>query len=125
VNQKQALTKLGKLIGRQLAYRIDNKAPGPEERERRREAFLAAKAEAERTEAARVARLNEVLAADAEYQRLKAAAKAAADRRESMPSYRHKRITVGRQGSMFFTILADGDNWAEVVEKIEADKAAP
>jgi hypothetical protein len=124
MDQKQAISILGKLIGPKFGYRVNNKAPNAEERERRREAFLAAKAAAEQAEAARVARLNAVLAADPEYQRLKAEAKAATERREALPGYRHKRITVGRSSSLFFTVEAEGDNWAEVVDLVRGKKAA-
>lgn len=117
MNQTQALAKLKKIIGPKFGYRINKDAPGPEERERRRAEFLRTRDAMKAADEARAARLVEVLAADAEYQRLKAAHAAAKREHEAVPSYHHKRITVGRVGSLFFTTIADGDCWAEVVDR--------
>lgn len=117
MNQTQALAKLKQIIGPKLGYRIDKDAPGPDERERRRAEFLRTRDAMMEADKARAERLAEVLAADAEYQRLKAAHAEAKRAHEAVPSYHRKRITVGRVGSMFFSVVADGDCWAEVVEK--------
>lgn len=117
MNQTQALAKLKKIIGPKLGYRIDKGAPDADERERRRAEFLRTCDLMLAADQARAARLAEVLAADAEYQRLKAAHAAAKREHEAVPSYHRKRIMVGRVGPLFFTTLADGDCWAEVVDR--------
>ena len=117
MNQTQAIAKLKKLIGPTFSFRVDNKAPDAEERERRHAEAVRLRAQVEAADAARLARMNAVLAADAEYQRLKAEHQAAKKAHEAAPSWHSKRITVGRAGSMFFSVVADGDNWAEVVEQ--------
>lgn len=120
MNQTQALSTLKRLVGPKLGYRVDNKAPGAEEREqlitRKRETAARVRAILEALDARRQA----VLAADAEYQRLRAEHQAAKSLHEAIPSPYHKRITVGRVGSLFFSVIADGDNWAEVVEATKA-----
>lgn len=118
MNQTQALSLLKRVIGPKLGYRIDNKAPDADERERLRERFLAARDAAKAAGEAMTARRAAVLKADAEYQRLKEASIAANKARDDVPSYHRKRITVGRSGSLFFNVEADGDNWDEVVAKV-------
>jgi len=121
MNQTQALAKLKKLLGPSVGYRINAKAPTADERAELREGFPALQRAEEETKAAREARLVELLAGDARYQELKAAAtaasKAAAEARGRL--YRH-RITVGVSGSMFFSVMAEGDNWDEVVAVVAA-----
>ena len=118
MNQAQAIAKLKKLIGPKFGYRVDPKAPDAEERERIRGLIALAADEVRIAEAARTAKREALLAGDPEYQRLKAAHEAAKQRREGLPSVHHKRVTVGRVGSVFFSVVADGDNWSEVVEKV-------
>jgi hypothetical protein len=118
VNQTHAIAKLKKIIGPKFGYRVDKKAPDADERERRHAEAQRLRAEMQAADEARIARMTAVLAADAEYQRLKAAHQAAKREHESVPSWHGKPITVGRVGSMFFSVVADGDNWAEVVEKV-------
>lgn len=117
MNQTQALSKLKKIIGPKLGYRIDKDAPDADERERRHAEFLRTLAVMKAADQARADRLAALLASDAEYQRLETDHAAAKREHEAVPSYHHKRITVGRIGSMFFSVVAEGDCWAEVVEK--------
>lgn len=119
MNQTQAIAVLKKIIGPKFGYRVDPKAPDVDERERRRAAMKEAADAVRAADAARVERLNAVLAADAEYQRLKAEHAAARKRHEQIPSPYHKRVTVGRVSSMFFSVVADGDNWQEVVAAVK------
>lgn len=118
MNQSQALAKLKKIIGPKLGYRVDQKAPDADERERRREEYLRTRDAMKASDEARAARRVEVLAADAEYQRLKAAYLEAKRVHDAVPSFNTKRITVGRSGAMFFSVVAEGDTWAEVVERV-------
>lgn len=117
MNQAQAVAQLRKALGSKFAYRLDPKAPTAEEREDIRAAWQAAKAVADEAVAARKAR-HEELMADPLYRELAAKAKAAQDAADKARSglYRH-RVTVGTVSSMFFSVKAEGDNWAEVVSK--------
>lgn len=121
MNQTQALAKLKRLLGPKLGYRINAKAPTADERAELRAGFDELQAAEKAAEAAREARLVELLANDAAYQRLKAEAiaakKAAADVRGKLYRY---RITVGVSGAMFFSVMAEGDNWDEVVRIVAA-----
>lgn len=119
MNQTQALSKLRKVIGPKLGYRVDPKAPDAEQREAIRAAWKAAKQDADAAVAARKARYEELLAGDALYQDLKAKAKAAeeAANKAAAGMYRH-RITVGVSNAMFFSVRAEGDNWDDVVAKV-------
>ena len=119
MNRAQAITRLGKIIGKNFAYRVDNKAPVCEQRQTMLEAWKAATAELQQAIEARAARKRELLRSDAEYQRLKAEHKLALEKRDKASHGLHNyRITVGRDGGMFFSVVATGDNWAEVVEKV-------
>lgn len=120
MNQAEAIAKLGKLLGPKFGYRVDKHAPAcDEERDRQRAERIKAKRAAESAVAARKARCDELLAADPLYQRLKAEAVAATKAAETAGegAYRY-RITVGRTSSLFFGVEAQGDNWADVVERV-------
>ena len=117
MNKTQAIAKLRKIIGPRLAYRIDRDAPNAAERAASRAEWTVAKQAAEQAETLRKARYEELLK-DPEYQRLKAAAtdahKAAENKRVGL--MRH-RITVGRDEGFCFSVVAQGDDWDEVVSK--------
>lgn len=114
-----AIKKLRKLLGKNLGYRVDPKAPTPEEREAARKELEATKTEYEKLKEQREARYQAILAADAEYQSLKTALAAARERREKLASLMgHYKITVGTTSKMFFHVAADGDSWEEVIRKV-------
>lgn len=118
MNQQQALVKLRKTIGDKLAWRVDKDAPDAEQREVILAAWREAKARADAAVAAREARLNQVLLEDAVSQKLKAEAQEAQHAASVAGHGLHShRITVGRDLGWCFSVVADGDNWAEVVEK--------
>src|SRR5262245_7898548 len=111
-----AIKKLIKLLGNDVGWRIDQKAPKQDEREAARAALHPAVAErtvllqdlAERREA--------ILAADAEYQRLHADCKAARERVDKLTGIAHRyRFTVGVNNGVFFLVKAQGDSWEEVI----------
>ena len=120
-----AIAKLGKLLGKKLGYRIDNKAPSPEER---------ATAKAELPEATKIriaaaekmtARREAILAADAEYQALVAGYKVARQRADKLMSMQHwYKFSVGTSNNMFFYVAASGDSWEEVIKEVERKLAA-
>jgi nucleotidyltransferase/DNA polymerase involved in DNA repair len=119
-----AIKKLEKLLGKKLAWRINPKAPDAEERQAAREALSTAIAERKALQEQRDARERELLA-DPEYQRLKAAAKAAAENVESISGItRRHKITVGTNEGIFFLVKAEGDSWEQIIEKLTAKAAA-
>lgn len=118
MNKTQALSKLRTIIGAKLGYRVDDTAPDEEGRERRRAAYREADIAARAAREAAEARRQSLLAGDAEYQTLRAAAIKAAAYKEALPSSHHYRITVGRSESIFFSIKAQGDTWDDVVSQL-------
>lgn len=123
MNRTQAISTLRKVLGDRFAYRVDATAPDAEQREVMRAKWQLAQDAAAKADLERVARLEQLLAEDPTYQRLKAKAteaKAAALKaREGLGRY---RVTVGRSGALFFSIEAQGDNWAEVVDLVKKGK---
>ena len=120
-----AIKKLGALLGKSLGYRVDPKAPKQEDRDAARAALPAAAAERDALKEKRDARYKAILEADAEYQSLVAAHKAARDRTEKLLSImRHYKITVGTSNGMFFSVRAEGDSWEAVIDKLKAKQTA-
>ena len=120
-----AIKKLGKILGKSLGYRVDPKAPDQFERDEARAKLQVALRLRDAATKASKARFEAVLAADTEYQRLKAELLEAEKACEELSSImRHYRFTVGTSGDMFFTIRAQGDSWEEVIAKLTAKQAA-
>lgn len=124
-----AIKKLTKILGKSLGYRVDPKAPTQEEREVAREALKPAIAERENLKAQRDARRAAILAADAEYQNLCAAAKAASEKVDKLGSItRHYKMTVGTMSDIaglgVFSVKAEGDSWEEVIAKLTKERVA-
>jgi hypothetical protein len=116
-----AVQKLGKILGKSMGYRIDPKAPSPEERTAAQLELPAAVKLQIKIKAQRDERYRAILAADVEYQELQTAYATARNdvaRRSSIT--RHYKITVGISSSMFFHIKAEGDSWEEVIDKLQA-----
>jgi len=119
-----AIKVLGKLLGKKLGYRVDDKAPTKEERAEARAALTQAIEERNKMNEQRDARYKAILAADEEYQRLFAEAKAARKRTDELSSItRHYKITVGTSEGMFFMVRAEGDTWEEIIAKLPRDRA--
>jgi len=118
-----ALRRLRKVLGKGAGYRIDPKAPTPEEREA---AQALNKELADRRQAAiaaRDARYKFILANDAEYQTLAAAATEARKTADGNFSKQHHfKITVGTTDRLFFRVRAQGDSWEEIFDKLAKDK---
>lgn len=118
-----ALKKLGKILGKNLAYRINDKAPTREEREAAAKELPAALEERNKLREKRDERYKEILAADAEYQRLKEAHQTAKNHADELMSIKHTcKFNVGTSNGMFFLVKAEGDSWEEVIEKVAAKK---
>jgi hypothetical protein len=103
---------------------IDKNAPDAEGHAAIKTEAAAAKQVADEAEAARKARYDELLQ-DPLYQRLNGAAIAAKKNVENKRAglFRH-RITVGRDQGFCFSIVAEGDNWDEVVTKVAQKESA-
>lgn len=124
MNRAQAIAKLRPILGKTMAYREDPKALVGAERVAMQQTAREKNVESKALEAARDARRALVLKADAEYQDLRTRAEAARKAFEQASYYaHHDRISVGVNGSMFFSVRASGENWADVVEKLTRAKA--
>jgi hypothetical protein len=120
-----AIKKLTKILGKSLGYRIDSRAPTPEERAAAMGELTAAFAERNKLKEQRDERYRAILAGDAEYQSLHKTHQAASERVKRLGSItRHYKITVGNSNSMFFHVKAEGDSWEEVIDKLEKQKVA-
>lgn len=119
-----AIKKLTKLLGKQLAYRVNKDAPKRDERDEARAALSAVVQERNALEEQRKARSAVILAADAEYQRLKAAHSAAREKADRLGSIsRTHKFCAGTLTSLgFFHVRAEGDTWEEVIGKIEKQR---
>lgn len=124
-----AIKKLTKMLGKSLGYRVDPKAPTRDEREEAQKALKPAIEERNKLREKKEARLQAVLAADPEYQELKAACKAASEKVDRLSSIsRHYKMTVGTTtdiaGLGFFSVKAKGDSWEEVIAKLTEKRVA-
>ena len=119
-----AIKKLNKLIGKGFGYRIDNKAPSPEERVAAKAELVTERAKRDDLDKKCNERRRVVLEADAEYQNLLTEYKIARKQTDILSgmTYR-KKITVGSTNGMFFVVEADGDSWEEVINKVENKSA--
>jgi flagellar biosynthesis GTPase FlhF len=122
MNQTQALAKARKLLGPKAGIRINSGVPVGEEREaqfaKRRALTEALKALKE----ARDARQREVLAADAEYQRLRSEAQAMEKERDGLCGAWSRRVTILVNRGFANEVVAEGDNLDEAIAALEAKK---
>lgn len=117
-----AIKRLGKLLGKKLGYRVDDKAPKQDERDAAHAALMPAIEERNALKAKRDERSKAILAADAEYQRLCAESRAAGERVDKLSSItRRHKFTVGTSEGMFFLVKAEGDSWEQIIDKLEAE----
>lgn len=118
-----AIKTLGRLLGKNLGYRVNAKAPTQEEREAARAALPQAVEERNKLTEQRDARRKAILAADVEYQNILAAVTVASKNVDKLSSTMHQhKITVGVSTGMFFLVKAEGDTWEEIIGKLTAEK---
>lgn len=123
MNQTQALAKLRKLLGPKLGYQLNKNALNASGREKARAEHQAAIARKNTAKDAVQARRIWLLANDAEYQGLLAQYDGAHKESDSLGGGRYTcPIVVGVSSGLFFSVKAEGDNWQEVVAKVEASK---
>lgn len=118
-----AIKRLGKLLGKKLGYRVDDKAPKQDDRDAARAALMPAIEERNALQAKRDERRRAILEADAEYKSLCAESRAASERVDKLSSItRHYKFTVGTSEGLFFLIKAEGDSWEQIIDKLEAEQ---
>src|SRR5215510_10023717 len=99
-----AIKKLGKLIGKDLGYRVDPEAPDAAGRAEAQGQFKGLFAEKQAAEKAMTDRKMELLRGDTQYQELKAAYQAARLAADKMSSRAHRyKFTVGKVSTLFFS----------------------
>lgn len=121
MNQNEAIKKLQKKLGRDLAWRVNRDAPNAEDRAEYREQSRLLSAQVAATKDAMEKRRAELLK-DPEYAALRDKYQATKDEQSRAFSMsRSFRISVGTitKSLGFFHVQAEGDTWAEVVEKIK------
>lgn len=120
MNSKQALAKLQKILGPRAAYRTIQSAPDAAERDEAR--ALAKERGRERAEAKEAMEARRaLLLQDPEYRAL--VAKYQALNTEATELFSRScsyRIRAGKNMGLFFEVLAEGDTWDEVFEKLKA-----
>lgn len=122
MNRTDAFKKLKRILGKDFRYREDPRALVGEEREQAILAWRKALGASQAAEEAMKAKREELLR-DPEYLRLKAENLAAYEATKQTGSVTlARRVTVGTISGhgMFFSIIAQGDNWQEVVDKLTA-----
>lgn len=118
-----ALHKLKTLLGKNLGYRVDPKAPNAEERATARAELAAAVKDRNWLENEMNERRRAILAADQAYQDLRAAYMDAKKRTDKLASMSHWfKFTVGVSNSIFFHVKAQGDSWEEVIANLERER---
>ena len=115
-----ALKRVAKILGKNMGYRVDPKAPREAEREAARRELRVVSAEREASKTAMEDRRKAVLDADVEYQRLKAEHDALSKRYGDLQcKTSHFKITVGVSvAGLFFSVKAQGDTWEQVIAKL-------
>lgn len=126
MERSAALRKLKKMIGRQAYWTIADGLSSQEKRDRYRARRTAIKSVLQQASDALKARREAILSADAEYQILLAAYKAASAESEDV-RYRDGesgyKFEVGTFNGLFRKPMAYGDTWEEVFAKLEREKA--
>lgn len=126
MRREDAIKKLGKLLGKSFRYQVDTKAPDADEREAARLGFKVASERYKRLGDQLTERRNALLAADPEYQQLKEEFSRASKQKDELGyTSRRYRFTAGTMGDLFFTVLAQGDSWEEVIAKLTKKEPCP
>lgn len=114
-----ALKRLRKLLGNELGYRINPKAPDADEREEAKAKLPALITARRQVEKAMQDRRRELLE-DRTYQELVAAhGEACKLANEAMSLCHSYKFTVGKSvAGLFFHVKAQGDSWEEVIKSV-------
>lgn len=130
MNHLQAINAARKILGPKAVIERNDRAPADDaERAAQRGAFATARAAMKSAEQAMQDRASELMRNDPEYQRLRAARKAAGDVVRSLPSGNAHRVTIGTHSSIggfgVFCVDAHGDNYADAIAKLKAKTPTP
>lgn len=121
-----ALKKLSKLLGNNLGYRVNHKAPSPDDREAARAQIAPTREAHKELLRQREDRLKVILEADAEYQRLVLECRSAKTKLDELVSMATcYKFVVGVSRSIFFSVEAEGDSWEDVIAKVTAKQKRP
>jgi hypothetical protein len=103
---------------------MGNRATNQEDRDAASARVKQVKVDYDETKAARDARSKWLLENDAEYQRLKGETQAKREEFEVVQGAQfYYRLTVGTNEGWAFMVKAQGDNWADVIRKLEQAQA--
>lgn len=120
----EGVKRIKKLLGSKAAWRDNGHASSEETRETAKAAAVAAKAEYESLKGKRDDLMRRLLD-NQEYQALVQQTKDARQAWEEQQGRTHRyKIRVGTVEGGFLMVKADGDNWADVVRKLEAEVKA-
>lgn len=118
---KTAQAKLRKLLGPNATWRDNGKITSPELRAEQRMKASALKAEYDELHERRNALMRKLLD-NPEYQALVDATKRTRELMERAQYGEDRyRLTVGRNAGIGLMVRAQGDNWADVIAKLETD----
>jgi hypothetical protein len=125
VQRSIAIKKLKKLLGKSFTYDINPNAPTREERDKARVEQRAANAEQGSLGVQAEARRRAILGADAEYQRLTADYVEARCRSAELSSIiLSYKIRVRSSNGLFSSVLAEGDSWEQIIDKLTKKQAS-
>ncbi len=114
-----AVRKLGKILGKNVSWRVNPKAPDKEGREAARAKMAELLPRREALNQALAERRRIVLEADQEYQRVGREYREIRKRCDELHSVcLSYRFTVGTCSNMFFLIKAQGDSWEQIIDKL-------
>jgi hypothetical protein len=125
VQRSIAIKKLKKLLGKSFTCDINPNAPTREERDKAEVELRAANAAQGSLGAQAEARRRAILGADAEYQRLTADYVEARSRSAELSSITFSyKIRVRSSNGLFSSVLAEGDSWEQVIDKLTKKQAS-
>jgi hypothetical protein len=123
MNITQAKAAMRRLIGTKAMWRYDEKAPDADERAQLHACLPTFQKAREAAKVALQERRAELLV-DPEYLRLKQRWEIAdKEVSQTMARAHHYRVTVGRDSGFAFTVMAEGDNWQDAIDKLKEKEA--
>lgn len=115
MNATQALSKARKILGPKARIEVRNSVPVGEARLAEVERRKVLSEKLKELQVARDARLNEILKADAEYQRLKLEVNTVMKERDNLHASYHRRVRIGVDSGIGWHVRAEGDNFDEAL----------
>jgi hypothetical protein len=124
VKRELAIKILGKMLGKNLGYRVDDDAPSPDERREAQGALAEARSTKDYWAEKKAQACTRALAADKDYQECVKQHEAALEALKELQfvALRYK-FTVGTSSSMFFQVKAQGDSWEDCIAKLEGKQS--